>query len=68
MPGLLFNPLTTNLPHHIETSQLNCNANQLTGLAWGRMAVNGLRDWSNSFLSIHNEWDSLLNQNVMNLV
>ena len=25
------NPLTTNLPHHIETSQLICNANQLTG-------------------------------------
>ena len=26
-----FNPLTTNVPHHIETSQLICNANQLTG-------------------------------------
>ena len=25
------NPLTTNVPHHIETSQLICNANQLTG-------------------------------------
>ena len=25
------NPLTTNIPHHIETSQLICNANQLTG-------------------------------------
>ena len=26
-----FNPLTTNVPHHIETSQLICNPNQLTG-------------------------------------
>ena len=26
-----FNPLTTNVPHHIETSQLIWNANQLTG-------------------------------------
>ena len=26
-----FNPLRTNVPHHIETSQLICNANQLTG-------------------------------------
>ena len=25
------NPLTTSVPHHIETSQLICNANQLTG-------------------------------------
>ena len=25
------NPLTANVPHHIETSQLICNANQLTG-------------------------------------
>ena len=25
------NPLTTNVPHHIETSQLICIANQLTG-------------------------------------
>ena len=25
------NPLTTNIPHHIETSQLICNTNQLTG-------------------------------------
>ena len=28
-PG--FNPLTINFPHHIETSQLICNGNQLTG-------------------------------------
>ena len=26
------NPLTTNVPYHIETSQLIRNANQLTGL------------------------------------
>ena len=25
------NPLMTNVPHHIETSQLICNGNQLTG-------------------------------------
>ena len=25
------NPLTINVPHHIETSQLICRANQLTG-------------------------------------
>ena len=25
-----FNPLTTNVSHHIETSQLICSANQLT--------------------------------------
>ena len=24
-----FNPLTTNVPHHIETSQLICGTNQL---------------------------------------
>ena len=27
----IINPLPTNVPHHIETSQLICNANQLTG-------------------------------------
>ena len=27
----IFNPLMTNVPHHIETSQLICIANQLTG-------------------------------------
>ena len=26
----IFNPLTTNVPYHIETSQLICSANQLT--------------------------------------
>ena len=28
---LIFNSLTTAVPHHIETSQLICIANQLTG-------------------------------------
>ena len=28
---VLLKPLTTNVPHHIETSQLICSANQLTG-------------------------------------
>ena len=28
---LAVNPLTTYVPHHIETSQLICIANQLTG-------------------------------------
>ena len=27
----ILNLLTTNVPHHIETSQQICNANQLTG-------------------------------------
>ena len=27
----LVNPLTINVPHHIETSQLICSENQLTG-------------------------------------
>ena len=30
-PDPYFNPLTTNVSHHIETSQLTCTANQLTG-------------------------------------
>ena len=29
--GDSFNPLTINVSHHLETSQLICNANQLTG-------------------------------------
>ena len=28
---IFINPLTANVPHHIETSQLICNANQFTG-------------------------------------
>ena len=27
----VFNPLTTNVLHHIETGQMICNANRLTG-------------------------------------
>ena len=30
------NPLTTNVPNHIETIQLICNANQLTGICMMR--------------------------------
>ena len=29
---IFFNQLTTNVPNQIETSQLICSANQLTGL------------------------------------
>ena len=29
--GRLVNPLTTNIPHYIETSQLICKTNQLAG-------------------------------------
>ena len=40
------NPLTTNVPHHIETSQLICTADQLTGFyMMGTFIVNGLT-WS----------------------
>ena len=31
MKKLRFNPLTTNVPHHIETSQLICSVNQFNG-------------------------------------
>ena len=31
LDNLTFNPLTTNVPHHIETSQFICTANQLAG-------------------------------------
>ena len=31
LPSIFFNPLTTSVPHHIETSQLICIANQVTG-------------------------------------
>ena len=26
-----FNPLTTNVPHHVETSEVICTANRLNG-------------------------------------
>ena len=36
------NPLTTSVPHHIETSQLICSANQSTGFY---MMGNNIRQW-----------------------
>ena len=30
IPKTFVNPLTTNVPYHVETSQLICTANQLT--------------------------------------
>ena len=37
------NPLAPNVLHHIETSQLICISNQLTGFCmWGTVVVNGL--------------------------
>ena len=37
------NPLTTNVPCHIETNQLICRTNQLTGFyRMGTLDVNGL--------------------------
>ena len=39
------NSLTTNVPHHIETSHLICSANQLTGFYMlGTLVVNGLKN------------------------
>ena len=37
------NTLTTNIPHHIETRQLVCTGNQLTGFDMGTLIVNGLK-------------------------
>ena len=46
---VLINPFTTSVPHHIKTSQLICNANQLTGLYmmgnFGRQWVKCLRNF-----------------------
>ena len=42
------NPLTTNVPCHIETSQLICIANQFTGFY---MMGNNGRQWVNMNLS-----------------
>ena len=45
----IVNPLTTNVPHHIETSQLICSANQLTGFCMREtLAFKGLNKdaWS----------------------
>ena len=40
----VLNPVTTNVPNHIETSQLICNTKQLTGFY---MMVNIGRQWVN---------------------
>ena len=43
-PSQTFNPLTTNVPYHTETSPLICNANQLIGFyMMGNIGRNGLR-------------------------
>ena len=43
----ILNPLTTNVPHHIETSQLICYANHLTGFyIRAALALNGLKNFS----------------------
>ena len=39
---VMVNPFTTNIPHHIETSQLICSADQLTGFY---MMGNTVRSW-----------------------
>lgn len=36
---VISNPLTTNIPHHVETSQLICHVNQLTGFYRGTLFV-----------------------------
>ena len=39
-----YNPLTNNVPHHIETSQLICRANQLADFyLMGELVVKGLK-------------------------
>ena len=52
-----FNSLTTNVPHHIETSQLTCFANQLTGFC---MMGNIGRQWAKRLL-----WRNLLYKNEL---
>ena len=37
------NPLTTNVPHHIETSQLICIANWLVFIWWGTLVIKWLK-------------------------
>ena len=40
---MFLKPLTTNVPQHIETSQLICIASQLTGFyIWVALVINGL--------------------------
>ena len=43
----MFNPLMTNVLHHIETSWLICNANQMSGFY---MMGNIGREWINSII------------------
>ena len=47
MFGMVLNPLTTNVPHHIKTGQLICIANQLTGFF---MMGNIGRSWVNTLM------------------
>ena len=53
----LFKPLTTNVLHHIETSQLICIANQLTGFIWwgnrGRYWVKRLKGKTHFYFLVH---------------
>ena len=46
------NTLTTNIPHHIETRQLVCTANQLTGFYMGTLIVNGVKEVEKLFRDI----------------
>ena len=66
---ILLNPLTASVPHHIETSQLICIANQLTGFYF--MGNIG-REWVNSNTNISiflaEIFLSLLTQRCKNLI
>ena len=54
----LVNPLTTNAPH-IETSQLICSANQLTGFCMrATLVLNGLMCFESSKLYDIKKWKS----------
>ena len=46
---MMINPLMTNIPHHVETSELICSANQLTGFyIRATLALDGLI-WKSPF-------------------
>ena len=52
--SFLFNPLTTNVSYHIETSQLIWFAMQINWLIfkwWGALVINGLNCLFNCFVS-----------------
>ena len=52
---LSINILTTSVPHHIETSQLICYANQLTGFYMsGTMLFSGVRVFKGVFRTLSN--------------